>query len=102
MAPAKHHYSFADLARPYGITRQRAAQLVARYGWDVVSNPNRLFEKLLDAPASSGLRTRLACPDFRQSVADTLATAPFRYGLRLGYNNYKSTLKTMTPNKSNP
>jgi hypothetical protein len=76
-AHTAHSYSFACLGDCYGVSRQRAHQLVAEYGWRVVTVADSLFSKLLDRPASR-LRARLADPMTRKRIQGYLNSAAFR------------------------
>jgi hypothetical protein len=80
-APPRHKFSFATLAKPYLITRQRAAQLVGEFGWNTVANPDALFSALLGRDACL-LRWKLSDPAFRAAAARALSTATFRQAVR--------------------
>ena len=61
------------LSRAYGTSRQRTAQLVAQYGIEIMSDPDRLFETLLLGVATK-LRAMLADPARRVEIHRLLRT----------------------------
>ena len=81
MRSPRHSFSYNYVAAAYAVTRQRAAQLVAEFGWEVTISPELLFRELLDRRATP-LRAKLADPAFRAAAAKSLATAAFRSAVK--------------------
>lgn len=70
-APRHHEFSTKQLACAYQISSQHAANLVKKYGFDALRDPDHLLGLLL-VGRSSTLRTRLACPVARRLVRSRL------------------------------
>ena len=81
MRSPRHLFSYNYVAAAYAVTRQRAAQLVAEFGWHTATSPELLFRELLDRRATP-LRAKLADPNFRAAAAKSLATAAFRSAVK--------------------
>jgi hypothetical protein len=94
MRPSKHAITFSELASIYQITKQGAAWLVARHGYDAVCVPDLLFREMLGSRATP-LRSRLACPEFRKTAQRYLHTAAFRCAIKP--RDIRSTTATPKP-----
>jgi len=77
----KRHTPLSEIARIYGLTKQGAAYLVGKHGFDAVTNPCLLLRKLLQG-RSCPLRVRLINPDFLSDAQHAMHSAPFRMAVK--------------------
>lgn len=64
--------SLARLGDVYGVTRERARQLVVQFGFEIATDPGRLYDQLLDHGNASKLRTLLSDPIRRADISNQL------------------------------